>query len=151
MTTRVIGLGSPFGDDRAGWRVIERLRGRVPPGADLQALDRPGAALVTWLDGVDWLILVDAVDDPPARGSYGRVDTAQLAMSGRPVTSHALRLDETLALAAALGTLPERIDLYGIAIDPCSGPELSPAVDAATATLADDLQRCLAARPAAPG
>ena len=57
---RIIGLGSPFGDDQVGWRVIELLQDRLDPQVDLVALDRPGAALINWMAGAQRLVIVDA-------------------------------------------------------------------------------------------
>jgi len=136
--TRVIGIGSPFGDDRVGWRVIELLGPRLE-GVELIALDRPGAALVNWMQGVDHLILVDALD---ARGSPGRVvclEPDALAPAAGVPTSHALNLAETIALARTLGLCPTRVEIYGIEIAELDAPDLCPAVARGARDLADTL------------
>lgn len=136
---RVIGLGSPFGDDRAGWDLVDALRGRLPAAVDLVALDRPGAALVNWMAGVDWLVLVDAWLAPAELGRFRQVQPADLASAGPAWTSHALDLPATLALADQLGCLPARLDVYAVAIDtPETGP-CSAAVSAAVRDLAGRL------------
>ena len=71
---RIVGIGSPFGDDQAGWRVIELLRGRLDDDVELVALDRPGAALVSWMEGSDRFILVDAVNPRGSPGRISRID-----------------------------------------------------------------------------
>ncbi len=113
---RIIGLGSPFGDDRAGWHVIRSLEDRVAAGVDAVALDRPGAALVNWFADVDNVILVDAV---AGEGPPGRIieidDLATLQLAGS-FSSHQLDLAATLKLAQTLGTLPRKLTLYGIAV-----------------------------------
>lgn len=114
---RVIGLGSPFGDDTAGWRVIEQLRGRLAPEVDLLALDRPGVALVSWMAGVDTLCLVDAVDDGGPPGRLLQLTPADVRGLEAGLSSHQLALHDTLQLAATLGSLPSRIEIHGIAIN----------------------------------
>ncbi len=113
---RIIGLGSPFGDDRAAWHVIQRLQDRVSSDVAAVALDRPGAALVNWFTDAEQVILIDAVAgiEPP-----GRIleidDLTALQDSGR-FSSHQLDLAATLELAETLGTLPHELSLYGIAV-----------------------------------
>lgn len=143
---RVIGLGSPFGDDRAGWELTEALRGRVPAAVDLVALDRPGAALVNWMQGVDWLVLVDAYLAPAELGRFRHVDPGTLPSQGAAWSSHGLDLPATLALAGQLDSLPARLDLYAIAIDDPGAGERSAAVSAAVRDLAERLAAKL--RPA---
>ena len=48
---RIIGIGSPAGEDQAGWWVVDALRGsgaldQLPYAVDTVSLDRPGARLV---------------------------------------------------------------------------------------------------------
>lgn len=147
---RIVGLGSPFGDDRVGWRVIELLRGRLPDHIDLVALDRPGAALVNWMQGVDWLLLIDAISCDCEPGRIIRIDPALPVAGLSAISSHGLDLAHSLKLAAALGSRPARIDLFGIAMNSLDGAELDPGVAAAAGRLARTLQEMMAAAPA-PG
>ena len=113
--TRVIGLGSPFGEDRAGWLVIDRLHGRVPESVELIALDRPGAALVNWMRACEHLVLIDAVLAPEKCGTYALLAMDELVQPSA-VSGHMLNLAETVALAQALGQSPKKMDVYGINI-----------------------------------
>lgn len=140
---RVIGLGSPFGDDRVGWDLVEALRGRIPAGVDLLALDRPGAALVNWMEGVEWLTLVDAWLAPGELGRFRAVEPATLASADAPWNSHALDLHGAIALARILGLEPARLDIYGIAIGHPSGADRSPLVTAAVCRLAEHIAAAL--------
>ena len=118
---RVIGLGSPFGADRLGWDVVERLHGRVPAAVHLMTLDRPGVALISWMDNVDWLILVDAVvteRSPPGRVLHFAPEQIRHNPAGT-LSSHGLNLPQTLRLASTLGSLPRRLDLFGVVVDAC--------------------------------
>jgi hydrogenase maturation protease len=114
---RIVGLGSPFGDDRAGWRVIERLRGQLPDAIDLVSLDRPGAALVQWMEGVDELVIVDALRGSRPPGTVEALDPAAVGAADGPAwSSHSLDLCDTFALAARLGMAPRLLSVYAIYI-----------------------------------
>jgi len=154
---RVIGLGSPFGDDRVGWYLIECLSGRLPAGVEAIALDRPGAGLLDALQGVDRLILFDAVLGASKPGEILCLDPASAQSGAAVLSSHGLDLAQTLELAAALDRWPARIEVFGITIaDPLhnaspeapsgdktlTGGRLTPAVARAAETLA---QRIMAA------
>jgi hydrogenase maturation protease len=64
---RIMGIGSPFGDDQLGWRVAELLKNSpqlkmyLNESLDIQICDRPGLALLMAMDGVKTLYLVDAL------------------------------------------------------------------------------------------
>jgi len=134
--TRVIGLGSPYGDDQVGWRVIELLRAIVPTQIDLVALDRPGAALVNWMQGVDHLVLVDALCSGAVPGSVVSLTPEDLATGSPRLSSHDLALSDTLRLAETLGQLPTRIDIYAIELGGLSDDKLSESVATAARELA---------------
>jgi hydrogenase maturation protease len=137
---RIVGLGSPFGDDRLGWQVIELLQGHLPKEIDLVALDRPGAALINWMQEIDHLIIVDAVSSGATPGSLRRIDPAQLEGSGGRLSSHDLALSATLGLAASLGCLPARTDIYGVEIGDPTEEGLSKVAEAAAAELASTIE-----------
>lgn len=111
----VIGIGSPFGDDRAGWAVIEQLNAMpLPPGMDLLDLDRPGPTLIEKMQGYDTVTLIDAVqtdEHPP--GTCLELTPERLA-SLPPVSSHGFGLAHTLQLASTLTQLPPRLHLLGL-------------------------------------
>ena len=141
----IIGLGSPFGDDRVGWHVATELAARLPAQrARVRCLDRPGPALLDAMAGYRDGILIDAAQTGRAPGTILRRRPAQLAASmaaGRSVgSSHVLGLAETLALGNLLGLLPPRLTLYLISIDPAAtddteGPLTPPVARAAGAVV----------------
>lgn len=137
---RVIGLGSPFGDDRVGWRVIELLKGRLPPKIDLVALDRPGAALIDWMRQIDHLILIDAVSSGAAPGTLIRIDPVELEDGCSRLSSHDLALSATFRLAATLGCLPRRTEIYGVELGGYSDEGLGAVAEAAAAKLASVIE-----------
>ena len=135
---RIVGIGSPFGDDRAGWQVIDLLRGRLGDGIELVVLDRPGAALIDWMCGVDRLVLIDAVAPLGSPGRVHRVDPDELPPAAG-ISSHELGLSETIRLAEALGCRPPRLDIFGIEI---SGIPLDPGdTGGLSAAVADGAKR----------
>ena len=133
---RVIGLGSPFGDDQVGLRVIQLLTGHLPETIDLVALDRPGSTLINWMQGVEHLVLIDAVRSGATPGELIRLDPTELDSGGARLTSHDLALAETLRLAATLGSLPPRVDIYAVEIDDSTDGQLSDVAEIAAARLA---------------
>ncbi len=140
---RVIGLGSPFGDDRAGWGVIDLLRSHGLSGIDLIALDRPGHSLIHWLPDVDWLILVDAVSSDAPLGSVMRLDPESLDEARSGISSHGLQIAGALQLASTLDCLPSRVDIYGIQVGRPDMQALRDEVAGGAAALADSLARAL--------
>jgi len=152
----IIGLGSPFGDDRVGWRVAEALAAILSPAqARILSLDRPGPALLEELAGEAPVILIDAAATDDPAGTPYRLDDSAGASAAETVSSHGLGLAQTLQLGRALGLLPPQLDLYLISIDPASTPDptadLSAPVAAAVGPLADAIcRRCNLHTPTLP-
>ncbi len=116
---RILGIGSPSGDDQAGWLTVDALLGTGVQARDrviIDKLDRPGASLTTQMEDAAWLILIDAMQ---AGGDVGRIrhfGQQDWMQYGQGLSSHGFGVLDALALACALGSLPPRIDLYGIEI-----------------------------------
>ena len=115
----IFGIGSPSGDDQAGWLVVDALaacgvhtdRERV-----IEKLDRPGANLISLLDNSDRVILVDAMQSNGEAGEircFGRENWADYRHG---LSSHGFGVLDALALAQELGGLPAKLVLYGIEI-----------------------------------
>lgn len=143
----VFGIGSLSGDDQAGWLVVDALRAlgleRDAPLV-LDKLDRPGASLLTRLEGADHVILIDAMRGGGAPGDIRRLDPSDWASAAADVSSHGFGLAAALALADALGGLPARVELYGIEIGAAQpGETVSAPVHAAAATLGRQLADAL--------
>lgn len=146
---RVVGLGSPCGDDQLGWRVIAELE-RSSLIADrrdtveLLALDRTHATLLDHLAAAELVILVDGVAGLPTPGTiveYQDIDALDAAGS---MPSAGWELAASLQLAAALGQLPPRWHLLGVAIDAHHGGALlSDAVFAAVPLVAARIEQHL--------
>ncbi|MCB1800139.1 MAG: hydrogenase maturation protease [Gammaproteobacteria bacterium] len=146
---RVIGLGSPFGDDDAGWRVVERLRGRLPAAIDLQTLDRPGAALINWFEGVSHLLIIDAISGHPTPGKILHLAADDLQTRHGRISSHHLDLQQTLALASVIHRRPARIEIMGVSLgDPnARNPAVETGCTSLVAELAERFSRAEEALP----
>ena len=129
MTVRILGIGSPSGDDQAGWLVVNALlaSGKCAAGEGIliHKLDRPGSGLIPLMDGASRVILIDAMQSNGPIGSIQRFDADDWPAYSKGFSSHGFGVLDALALAQALGNLPPRMDLYGIGIGeaiPCDTP-----------------------------
>jgi hydrogenase maturation protease len=135
---RIVGLGSPHGDDRAGWAALAALaERRLPARIELVQCATPATELWPALAGARRLVLVDAVAD----GEPGRIlrgGRAELAANRAGWTSHGVALDTVLDLAQAFGALPPELVWVGVTIDPAlaGGEAFSAPVAAALPALA---------------
>lgn len=145
---RILGIGSPSGDDQAGWLTVDALAAcGVPAYRDvaLEKLDRPGAHLITLLENAGWVILVDAMQSGDQPGRIKRFDRNGWQGYAHGLSSHGLGVLEALSLARELGTLPPRLDLYGIEIAAAGpGDQMSVEVHAAVQKLARHIAADLA-------
>lgn len=110
----VAGLGSPHGDDRLGWAVIDRLRSRLPPGVTAcKALG--GLDLLGCLEGQDAAVVVDASAPAGRPGEIRSFDwpCRELA-EGEPLGTHGMGLVAALRMAEALGRLPRRVRIVAV-------------------------------------
>lgn len=118
----VVGIGSPFGADQLGWQIIEELRQhpklKTWPDEQVQLLyrDRPGVSLIQDLKNSQYAILIDAVDDAAHPGKVTRLDKSQLLSTDNNFSTHALGVNEALALGQAINALPDILILYGLSV-----------------------------------
>lgn len=141
----VLGVGSPFGGDRVGWRVVDRLADEGEDRARLEALDRPGPALVTATEGADFAVIVDAVQAASAPGTCHRLTDLDNLPTGSPFSSHGLGLAEALALGERLGALPPWV-VIGVAVDATNSPDTE-VVARVTEAVRSEIEALSAAAP----
>jgi hydrogenase maturation protease len=147
----VIGIGSPFGDDRAGWCVAETLAGAARPAAHGQRLAvticrAPGAELPALLGEAEVAIVVDAVAGGGAPGTVYRLSGRHLPPpAGAGLSCHGMGLQTLLELAEALGRFPSTLIVYGIEAETVEPHRaMSDSVWRAVARVAEDIKRDIA-------
>ena len=114
---RIIGIGSPFGDDAAGLEAARQLAADPPPHAEVIAADRPGSALIDLFDGADAVILIDAARSGAPTGTIHDFDLHALPTDPLElISSHDLGVAEAVQLAGKLGRLPARGRVLGIEV-----------------------------------
>jgi len=125
---RIIGIGSPFGDDQLGWLVVDALQQNCYLDQTLRQpltyikADRPGANLLELMQQAGIVILIDAMQTGAEPGAVKRFESHEVENLVMPWSSHGIGIASTLALARALGELPSRLILYGIEIEDARNP-----------------------------
>ncbi|MFV1964945.1 MAG: hydrogenase maturation protease [Pirellulaceae bacterium] len=134
---RVVGVGSPHGDDQAGWRLVELLEGEELPDTDVVAV-RGAVSIVDCLQDCRTAILIDACRSGASPGTITRMVWPDPRVSlQHDRTTHGFGLAGALELARRLNRLPEHVVVYGVEIASCEpGAELSPAVEGVLPDLA---------------
>jgi hydrogenase maturation protease len=145
--TKVIGVGSHHGDDRAGWEVAERLRRRANLGAEIVSVSDV-SNLLHHFDDCDRLILIDACLSGDTPGTVKRLEWPDARIRSRGGTStHGLGIADALELAEQLAQRPREIVLFAIEVDNC-GPGES--ANGALEPGLEKLEACILAELARP-
>lgn len=142
MATLIMGLGNTImTDDGIGPKVIGLLQrdGRVPAEVTLLDGGTLGLDLLPHLEGVERLIIVDAVETGNPPGSLVRLagDEVPDALETK-LSPHQMGLKDLLAVARLMDCLPREVVLIGV--QPGSlelGTELTPDVAARLPELRD--------------
>jgi hydrogenase maturation protease len=118
-TVRIIGVGSPFSGDDFGLLAVELLRkesllSSLPLMMEFHALDRPGSGLIEYFRGAEAVVLIDAMLSGRAEVVVRRLERGDLSVRAAMPSSHGLGVAEAVALAEALGELPQSLLIYGI-------------------------------------
>jgi len=115
---RVLGIGSPFGADQAGWHAIDLLAEAGLTDCELIKLDRPGSELLRYFEDTQDLVLIDALLADGAPGSAVCLPRDALALAACRTSSHGFGVAEALQLAERLDLLPPHLLLIGIRVGP---------------------------------
>jgi hydrogenase maturation protease len=150
LRTLVLGIGNLLmNDDAAGVMVVQALAEKFTFPAEVTLLDGGtlGLDLLPYLEGVDRLLVVDAVEIGKAPGTLIRLsgDDIPLALATR-VSPHQMGLKDLLLVAALQGHTAKEMVLWGVqpgSID--MDIEMSPEVAAAVILLLDKVLEELAA------
>lgn len=150
----ILGIGSPFGDDKVGWLVVSRLEQNptiaklVKNGClQLEVVDRPGISLINWLlGGYHKIILVDMVKtNLHIPGQIYNLNADEIIGFSGMLSSHSLGVSASLALARELAIPIENVNFWGIEgvyTTPDAGihPEVADSVKIVSQQIADILQ-----------
>ncbi|MCL9684937.1 hydrogenase maturation protease [Legionella maioricensis] len=120
---KVLGIGSPFGDDQAGWKVADALKQHlamhpnITQWVSIESHDRPGARLIELMSGARTVFIIDAVKSGSEPGTVHRFKNDDIIKSENRLSTHDMGIAQALQLGSALNDLPDNIILYGIEID----------------------------------
>jgi hydrogenase maturation protease len=142
----ILGVGSPFGDDRIGWEAADAVRAAAwyparQPGLRAVALDRPGLGLLDEMAEVDQAIVIDAMRTGGRPGTIRRLVPGELGAGVRTFSGHDAGVAEALCLGRVLGLLPPRIAVFGIEASSAHDGEPAVALRAALPRLVSMLLR----------
>ncbi|RNC71884.1 MAG: HyaD/HybD family hydrogenase maturation endopeptidase [Desulfuromonadales bacterium] len=135
MSVLVLGIGNLImTDDGVGVRVVQRLTEeyRFPEGVTVMDGGTLGLDLLHYLEGVERLLMVDAVETGGPPGTVVRLAGEEIPVALRTKLSpHQMGLQDLLAVAELQGNRPAEMVLWGVQPESIGlGMELSPAVAA---------------------
>jgi hydrogenase maturation protease len=115
--TVIIGVGNPFrGDDGVGRIVSQRLKAKLPPGAEVFESIGEALSLMELWGSAPKVILIDAAEAGEAPGAVSRMDASLEALPSAyfHMSTHAFSVAEAIEMARSLGQLPDNVIVYGI-------------------------------------
>ena len=139
---KIAGLGSPHGDDQAGWEIVRALETRDLSQAIVH-LSRTPDDLLNWLDPAYSLVICDACRGAGPVGSVHRwqwptAELDQVNWSG----THQIALPGVLSLAEELGKLPAWVIIWGVEISETTpGDAISSEVSAGVKRVVESICR----------
>ncbi len=149
---RILGIGSPHGDDQVGWRCIELLQQRHPTlGAETRAIAEV-TEILNYVDGCQRMAIVDASRSGAPAGTIAQYTWPDSRIAGQHRHStHGIGVADTLRLAEQLGRLPAQVVLFGVEIADCRpGADISSGVATGLAALVEKIAVGWCARPDTP-
>jgi hydrogenase maturation protease len=144
--TLLVGIGSPHGDDQAGWQIADRLAAGLSNDDIVIRKAASPAALLDWLEEhVERLIICDACRGLGALGESHRWSwPAEELMAASWSGTHNISLPSVLQLAERLGRLPPTVVIWSM--EGRIGDALanmSPEVSSALPRLVDEIRNDL--------
>ena len=145
---KIIGLGNIVrGDDAIGYLVLQELQRNDQFPLSLVNGGIAGLNLLYELEGMDAVILIDAVSSQSEAGTIHRLTIPQdwgkirqWTWSSSVTSTHAFGLGEALTLAETLGILPPQTVIYGIELGTVTiGNSMSPGVEESIQTVATQI------------
>ncbi|KTD30450.1 MULTISPECIES: hydrogenase maturation protease [Legionella] len=146
----ILGLGSPFGDDRLGWEVVrllqqrEELKSYSSQQVQMVCGDRPGVHLLELMSNAKTVFLIDAVKTGAKLGSLHCFNPEEIKVLSTLQSTHDFGIAQTLALGKALNSLPQNLFLYGIEINDVKFQfEISDPINQATQALVEQILKSI--------
>lgn len=140
----IAGMGSPHGDDQAGWEMARQIEQRNYNHVCVK-LARTPADLLDWIEPAMDLLICDACQGAGETGSVHQWEwpsgqLEKIRWSG----THQMSLTGVLALAEQLERLPKQVRIWGVELQSNhSGETLSAAVQAGVSTVVESICRDL--------
>lgn len=150
MTTLVLGLGNTImTDDGFGVRVVETLSSRYRFPGEIRLLDGGtlGLDLLPHLEGIERLLIIDALEMHSAPGTVFRLEGAEVPRAfASKLSVHQMGVQDLLAVSDLMGHLPGELVVWGVQPESLEmGTELTASVAAAiepvTAGVVAELKR----------
>ncbi len=114
---KVLGIGSPFGEDQVGWSVAQSLITKCSHlPVTIEIHDRPGIRLIELMNGATTVFLIDAIKSNDKIGTIHRFHNNEILTLENQLSTHNIGIAQALELGKALKALPDNIILYGITI-----------------------------------
>jgi hydrogenase maturation protease len=134
VETLILGVGNLLmSDEGVGVHVIQRLVAAYQLPEEVQILDGGtlGMDLLYYLEGVENLLLIDAVEAHKEPGTLIRLEGDEVpAFLSIKISPHQLGVPDMLAAAKLKDTYPQRIVLWGVQPERLEiGLDLSPKVE----------------------
>jgi hydrogenase maturation protease len=126
----IVGLGSPNGDDRLGWIVVDRLAAQLST-ATIAVKAGGGSDLLNVMAGQTELVVVDAAAPAGTPGKFRALEwPCDDLLECTSSNTHGIGVAEVLRLAEAIGVLPLRVCLWTIEAEQTAAgePNVSPSV-----------------------
>ncbi|HEY5672309.1 MAG TPA: HyaD/HybD family hydrogenase maturation endopeptidase [Malonomonas sp.] len=136
MSILVLGLGNlVMTDDALGSQAIVELEKRYGFPEQVALLDGGtlGLDLLPRLEGIDRLLVIDALQMGATPGSVFRLEAEEVPRAfANKLSVHQMGLQDLLAVAELMGQLPTQLVVWGAQADSIEmGMEMTPAVTAA--------------------
>jgi hydrogenase maturation protease len=142
LRTLILGVGNILlQDEGIGVRVVEHLKEHYTFPEEVQVLDggTMGLDLLFYLEGIDRLLVIDAVDARRAPGTIVRLVDGEIpALLGRRLSPHQIGLADLLSVAELRDLTPQHVVLIGVQPDSLeTGLELSPTISGQMPSIVD--------------
>ncbi len=112
----IVGVGNIYrGDDGAGILVARYLRRCFGDKVKIVGYDISFEGLLDLFDGIDFMILVDAVVSEGRVGDVHRIEVGdEFTYQGEFYSTHSLGVGDYIKIAQLLGKSPKKLVIYGI-------------------------------------